>query len=224
VTIQIEHTELSEKVYQVLKKMILNREFVGGQKLDLNELSQQMKISRTPLKDAVNRLVAEGLMEVKPRSGTFVTQIRSDDIKHIMEMRLMIELWCVSSLGEQSVGMLAKQLRANIRRSGKLLAEADYSYEGFLEIDVEFHTAIVASAQNPKMMEVYKSLNSFLKISRVFYFKSYERSLLGQEEHEQIVTCLEEGNLDLSKEALKAHIESSRLVMVSLLEENGGSI
>jgi DNA-binding GntR family transcriptional regulator len=222
--IPIEHTEITEKVYRVLKQMILNRDFVGGQKLNLNELSAKMQISRTPLKDAINRLVSEGLIEVKARSGTFVTKITADDIKHVMEMRAMIELWCIARLNGHMASVLADKLKPIVHESSKLLADTNFSYEGYVELDVAFHEAIVATSQNPKVLETYRSLNSFLKISRVFYFKSQERSQMGQWEHEEIVGCLERFELESAKTKLNEHIEKSKHIMIRLLEENGGSI
>lgn len=221
---EIEHTEISEKVYQIMKKMILNRDFAGGQKLELNLLANQMRISRTPLKDAVNRLVTEGLLEVKPRSGTFVSEITCDDIRHIMEMRMMIELWCLSRLDKGTVQHLSQQLNQIVQQAGQLLQSQEYNYEQFLELDVEFHQAIVRSSKNPKMMDMYLSLNSFLKISRIFYFKSYDHSQKGQKEHEEIAACVASFQIDQAKSMMEKHIENSKERMITLLEENGGAI
>src|SRR5699024_5933299 len=93
---QIKHTDLSVKVYEILKRMIFKRQFKGGQKLDLNSLSEKMNISRTPLKEAINQLRNDGLVEVYPRRGTYVKKVTIKDIVNMMEMRLMMEKWAIN--------------------------------------------------------------------------------------------------------------------------------
>ncbi len=223
-SMEIEHTEITEKVYRVLKQMILNREFIGGEKLDLNTLATQMKISRTPLKDAINRLVTDGLVEVKPRSGTFITQITSEDIRYIMELRMMTELWSLSRLTPDSARKLADSLKQNIELSKRTVESEPFSYKEFLELDIGFHQKIVQACDNPKIFELYMSKNNFLKFARVFYFKSKERSFKGQTEHEEICTQIGLFQLEEAKSKLLNHLENSMQTMIDLLEENGGSI
>ncbi|MBN8638206.1 MAG: GntR family transcriptional regulator, partial [Anaerolineae bacterium] len=65
---------LNDVVYHLLRERILTRGFVPGERLDLDDLATRLQISRTPLKDALNRLTVEGLIEIQPRRGTFVTK------------------------------------------------------------------------------------------------------------------------------------------------------
>ncbi|MBP1964950.1 DNA-binding GntR family transcriptional regulator [Paenibacillus aceris] len=221
---ELEHTELSEKVYQLVKKMILNREFVGGQRLDLKDLSQKMNISRTPLKDAVNRLVREGLMEVKPRSGTFVATVKVSDIEEISEIRLMIEQWCVSHLTQLKAQKLVLQLENIIEQFTNTLHVKPFPFHSFLELDVSFHTEIVQAGGNPRMLEQYKSVNSFLHASRIYYFQSYDRSVAGHEEHLSIIQALKRYDLKEACAKLEEHIMTSKLSMIDYLQQNGGGL
>ncbi|KRF42938.1 GntR family transcriptional regulator [Paenibacillus sp. Soil787] len=221
---ELEHTELSEKVYQLLKKMILNREFIGGQRLDLNDLSQKMNISRTPLKDAVNRLVQEGLMEVKPRSGTFVTNLKISDIEEVSEMRLMIEQWCVSHLTELRAQELVAALEDILEKFNRTLSVKPFPFESFLELDVRFHNEIVQAVDNQRMLEQYRSINSFLHAARIYFFQSYERSLSGHDEHMAFVQALKRYDLLEACGKLEEHIMNSKISMIARLQENGGAL
>lgn len=220
--LEIEHIELSEKVYQLLKKMILNREFVGGQRLDLNDLSHKMNISRTPLKDAVNRLVLEGLMEVKPRSGTFVSSVKISDIEEVTEIRLMIEQWCISHLNQLGTQKLVLALEDIIEQFSVTLTSVPFSYERFLELDIRFHNEIVQAGGNARMLDQYKSTNSFLYASRIYYFQSYERSGTGHDEHTAIVQALKHFDLIEAYNKLVEHIMQSKQNMIDHLNKNGG--
>ncbi|NOU88401.1 FCD domain-containing protein [Paenibacillus sp. LMG 31460] len=219
---ELEHTELSEKVYHLLKKMILNREFIGGQRLDLNDLSQKMNISRTPLKDAVNRLVLEGLMEVKPRSGTFVTSLKKSDIEEVSEIRLMIEQWCVSHLTEFKAQKLVNTLEEILEDFKGTLAVTPFPFESFLELDIRFHNEIVQAADNHRMLEQYRSINSFLYAARIYFFQSYERSISGHDEHNAFVQALKRNDIKDACAKLEEHIKNSKINMIDHLTENGG--
>jgi len=219
---ELDHMELSEKVYQLLKKMILNREFVGGQRLDLNDISQKMKISRTPLKDAINRLVREGLMEVKPRSGTFVASLKISDIVEVTEIRLMIELWCVSHMTPLSAQKLVLALEDVLEKFNNILSAEPFSFQNFLELDVRFHNEIVQAGGNPRMLEQYRSINSFLHAARIYFFQSYERSATGHDEHLAIVEALKRYELKEACDKLEIHMMNSKLSMIDHLQQNGG--
>ncbi|MCJ8011542.1 GntR family transcriptional regulator [Paenibacillus sp. KQZ6P-2] len=219
---ELEHTELSEKVYQLLKKMILNREFVGGQRLDLRDLALKMNISRTPLKEAVNRLVLEGLMEVKPRSGTFVTTLAITDIDQVTEIRLMIEKWCVSHLTPPKAQELAMTLERILENADAPLTADPFDFQGFLELDVKFHIEIVKIGGNPRMLEHYKSLNSFLHAARVFFFQSSDRSDAGHVEHKNIVDAIKRFDLQEASTKLEEHILKSQSIMIEILKNSGG--
>ncbi|OCT15210.1 hypothetical protein A8709_14000 [Paenibacillus pectinilyticus] len=221
---ELEHTELSEKVYHLLKKKILNREFVGGQRLDMNDLSQKMNISRTPLKDAVNRLVLEGLMEVKPRSGTFVASLNISDIEEVSDIRLMIEMWCVSHLTELKAQKLAGTLEEILESCKETLTVEPFPFENFLELDVRFHHEIVQAADNQRMLEQYRSINSFLHAARIYFFQSYERSYSGHDEHIAIVQAIKRYDLQDACAKLEEHIRNSKINMIDHLSENGGGL
>ena len=71
--LNITRRNINDEVYEILKDKIAERLFLPGQRLDLGKIESQMGISRTPLKDALNRLAAEGMVEIRPRKGTFVS-------------------------------------------------------------------------------------------------------------------------------------------------------
>ncbi|WP_201305319.1 GntR family transcriptional regulator [Paenibacillus puerhi] len=82
----------------MLKESIIRRKFDPNQKLSIPELSDQMGVSRTPVRDALNRLEMEGLVKTVSKVGTFVVAITAEDVLNIMDTRLMLELWVVDKL------------------------------------------------------------------------------------------------------------------------------
>lgn len=219
----VEHTELADKVYGVLKAKILSQEFAGGQRLNLADLASQLRVSRTPLKDAVNRLAVEGYVEVRPRSGTFVREVGTEAARELMDARLMIELWSVSHLDPDRARRLAGGLAPIAERSRRVVEGRRFSYDAFLELDVAFHTTLVEALGNRRILEGYKSLNGFLQISRVFHSQNRGRSLEGQGEHERIVERLATGDVAGAVTAVRTHLELSLAAMLAVLDREGGA-
>src|SRR5699024_8826471 len=129
--------DLSNKVYDILKKMIFERQFSGGQKLDLNSLSKDMNISRTPLKDAINLLERDGLVEVYPRKGSYVKKLEVKDIVNMMEMRQMMEKWAIEHLSEKDIVDVTNKLEQVLNKSRKVMQLEPFDYNTFLDLDNE---------------------------------------------------------------------------------------
>ena len=90
---RIETTLLTQQVYNILREKIIGRIYTPGDKLDIHKLAEDFGVSRSPVKDAINQLVHDGLIEIIPRKGTYVTQLNFTDFIEVLDARLMIELW-----------------------------------------------------------------------------------------------------------------------------------
>ena len=89
---KLDNTNLWDKTYVILKDRILKRDFQADEKLSIPELASQLGVSRTPIRDALNRLETEGLVKTISKVGTFVNAIDTEDFLNIMDTRLMLEL------------------------------------------------------------------------------------------------------------------------------------
>ena len=95
----MEQTEsLIDYAYREIKNKIQDGTYPPGTKLSTQEISDNLGISRTPVVAAINRLVAQGLAEAIPRRGTIVAQLSTQQIKDIIEVRKMIELYSIKSV------------------------------------------------------------------------------------------------------------------------------
>src|ERR1700682_6002965 len=84
-------TGLTQTVYKLLHARIANHDYALGERLQLAPLAVQLGVSGTPVRDALNPLAAEGLVEIRPRRGTFVAQVDRDTVAEVYQMRLMID-------------------------------------------------------------------------------------------------------------------------------------
>ena len=84
---------IREEVYKLIRQRILDHNYPPGFRFDLSELETQLGISRTPLKEALQRLEIEGLVEIRPRRGTFVSQIDTQELMDNYGVRHALELY-----------------------------------------------------------------------------------------------------------------------------------
>ncbi|WP_179281318.1 GntR family transcriptional regulator [Paenibacillus sp. XY044] len=222
--LKIERQDLNEQVYHILKNQILTREYKGGARLDLNDLSDKMGVSKTPVKLAIHRLANDGLVEVVSRSGTYVTQLTGKRIAEVMDARIMIEKWSIEHLSKDDCEQLVVQLTEHVHRAKVNLESDHFDYQQFLEADVLFHKAIVTMSHNQLISNQYELLNSFLYISRIFHFQNFDRSKEGIQEHAQLIEVMKQNRLQHASDLLVAHLEKSKQYMIYLIEENGGAI
>jgi len=196
---------ISDQVYDFLKDKILSQKYPPGGRLRIDQLREKLGVSPTPIKDALNKLAGEGLVESVPRGGIFVTNPSKREIKESFEVRLMMETYAIGFAFRRKIQ------RKEIEALKKLLGESAESiknnnYKRFMEKDREFHYLLVKMSNNKKLCEFYRQLNIHMQIARSYYVRNYKRLQETQKEHEKILNALEEQDPDLTKEYLTAHI------------------
>lgn len=205
---KIETSPLTKQVYNILRKNIISREYLPGDKLDILTLADTFGVSRSPVKDAINQLVHEGLIEVIPRKGTYVSQINFSDFIDILDARLMIEKWAAEQVIESANKKQVDEWTEIVENMDKLLNERPFPFEDYLELDMRFHKTLVIWANNEKIKEIYFSLNTHVALSRIVYSTSLESTIVRHKDHWNLVKALKNRDLDALTNALAMHINS----------------
>jgi GntR family transcriptional regulator, rspAB operon transcriptional repressor len=224
---QIQRESLGEKVYLRLRDKILSREFKRDDKLNIYQLAEQLGVSRSPIKDAFNRLSLEGLLEICPNAGTFVKALTADDMADIFEFRSIIEVWAVGE-GIKKVSDVGLRAIEEIVKAAKLLfndtTEESFNYNGFLDLDTQFHRLLMQHSGNRKIVEVYDTLHAHLQIARFSYANGRDRSFVSQREHERILQAYKKHDVRKVKHELKNHIQRNMDDLLHIMDEIGGII
>jgi DNA-binding GntR family transcriptional regulator len=209
---RIDTPKISELAYEILHEKIVSKEFAPGERLDLKTIEAQLDISRTPLKEALNRLAAEGLVEVVARSGTYVTDPSADEIGESFDVRRALELHAVEVAIERASDEDIHRLREIIQTLDSLAAEQDRDaiYPQYLNVDHRFHSELVNLAGNQRLTEAHTRENLHAQMARIRY-RSSERELhVAQAEHERIIDALEARNADAVMAELDAHLRRAK--------------
>lgn len=193
----------SDSVYESLRNAILSSAFQPGQRLDVRHLAAQLGVSPTPIKEAITRLEAEALIEVRPRSGTFVTAVSPEDIYETFEIRCALE--CLA--GEKAIAHARPEDIDQLRAIADSMATAsdDSTHSAS---NVAFHKSIVTLAGSDRLRDTYETLDAHIQIARIHLGRRDWTTRLAEEhaEHLAIVDALASRQRDAAVTALRTHI------------------
>ena len=205
----IDVTNINEKVYEFIKRRIIDLTYPPGRRINSAELRKELGISQTPIKDALFRLAGEQMVEISSRRGTYVKDVTERDIREIAETRIIIETGAVEltegRIGGDKLARLREAYLATLDQDGE-----EFEYSSFMERDSRFHLAIVGLTDNQRLLQTYLRLNSHVQVVRSRYAGPGNRKLPRTDEaHRAILEALERGDLEGAKRAIKDHIRYS---------------
>ena len=214
---------LVDLAYKAIKKDINSRTFLPGQKIILRELAERYGTSETPIKQALNRLVTEGLVETFLRRGMRVKEMALDWVEESLEARRMIETFCANQaiIVVRSDNKIKRQFEKNIKSHARVLADASditYHFE-HSRLDYEFHQLLVNCSGNKKIIEMYKNLGSHLYMNYIYGVQKESRTAEGFEEHKAIWNALKDQDLPLLIESIEKHLLNGKANMRAIVEE-----
>ncbi len=199
---------LREQAYAEIKRRINRLEYRPGAYLNEAQISRQLKIGRTPVHQALDRLMLEGLVQVIPRKGVVVQSISLEQVLHILEARLINEPYCVGLAVERATGAEITRMQELMATSAALVRARDR--ERLANLDRQFHRLISSAAHNAILADMLTMLH---ERSLRFWFIAFADDLQLRridEEHRAILSAIERRDRAAAEAAMRAHIESSR--------------
>lgn len=199
---------LRDRAYQEIKRRINRMEFRPGAYLNEAQISRTLRIGRTPVHQALDRLMLEGLVQVIPRKGVMVETISLDQVLQIIDVRLVNEPFCVGLAAERATPAEVAQLRVLLDSGGPSIRARDR--EQLMDLDRLFHHRISQAAKNPVLADTITRLHDR---SLRFWFISLGDDLQLRrvdEEHRAILDAIAQRDAAGAADAMRHHIESSR--------------
>ena len=208
---------LVDAVYEALRELILARSVRPGDRLDVDLLAAQMKVSRTPVKDALARLASEGLVEVVPRRGTFVQRLTARDVAETFDIRAALE-----GLAAERIALSVSD-REIIGLRGLLddLNGKTLDPDAHWLLNAMFHRRLVELVGSQRLMAMYAELQAHLQIARLHRGTGEWHNRAGQEalEHQAIVDAMERHDPVAARAAVTSHIERAKRSLLSDFEQ-----
>lgn len=191
-----------DRAYGAIQQMALNFRLRPGERVNESEISREIGVSRTPLREALNRLAAEEVLEFLPSKGFFVRQLRPREIYELYQIRLALEVMGIRLAARNATPEAISALRALTVRPRDF---SEMSTEETVRYDEAFHEGLADVTGNLQLAKMLRSLNTRIRPLRHF---GINRKGIddGENEHRQIVEALASGDGATAEEILTRQI------------------
>lgn len=199
---------LRDKAYEAIKHRIITCAFRPGEYINELQLSAVLKIGRTPVHQALDRLMVEGMVEVIPRKGVIVKPVSLNEVLQIIEVRLINEPFGARLAAEQANDADLTELDEVLKRAKHWASLRNV--ENMMLLDREFHLLIARAAKNDVLIELLRNLHErslrfwFISLNAPAQHESVQR------EHAAILEAISQRDPDAAESAMRYHIESFR--------------
>lgn len=208
---------ISDYVYEEVLRAILDERFRPGERLSIPDLANEMDVSQMPVRQAMDRLAEEGLVEVRPRSGTFVAEPEERDIADTFDLRRALDGLAAETAVLHVTDKDITYLDATVDRMDEYAAAGNAGMQDHDRLNWEFHLFIVRLAGNEKLYEMYQQLNAHLKIASIHVSNHdwADRVPLAQREHREMVRALARRDANSLAMVLAEHVERAKNALIS---------
>jgi DNA-binding GntR family transcriptional regulator len=207
---------LTELTYRSIKQNLLDGTLGESSRLTEESLATKLGISKSPVREALNRLEAEGLVCIEARRGAYVRRFSPKEIRDLYDLRVALEVHSIETA--EITPKFLRELAASIVRTKKFLKSGDKLQH--IEEDMRFHGLITAAAGNEELSRVLENLQQKTLLCRS---KSYELSSSSSPvAHKRIYDALESEDKREAKAAMQEHIVFVRDRLLSSLNGHGG--
>ncbi|QKV93706.1 GntR family transcriptional regulator [Streptomyces sp. NA02950] len=194
----------AERVYIHVKQAVLDRRYEGGTLLSEGELAEAVGVSRTPVREALLRLEAEGLLKLYPKKGALVLPVSAQEIADVVETRLLVEQHAVAKVVPAAEPLLLR-LEELLEEQKGHAAAGDLA--AFAAADRCFHAAIVKAAGNGILAQLYDQLRDRqLRMGVATMHAEPDRIAKNITEHTEILTALRAGDALSASATVQRHI------------------
>ena len=209
----------SATIAEHLRELILNGHFRPGEQINESYLATQFSLSRTPLREALQRLNQEGLLTSKRNRGLFMIELAKDDVDEIYRARESLELAAVEVIAARPAGR-RQEVRDRLVEIVSLLPEgvAAGDWMSVSRLDLQFHTTLVAEAGNSRLLRAYTTLATESLICMVDLVEVHPTPSALMDDHLAMAELIATGSLKEILSAFRRHLSVSEGELIAGLE------
>ncbi|MFD1927410.1 GntR family transcriptional regulator [Sporosarcina siberiensis] len=198
---------LAEQAYSLLKTAIMSGKLASEIELPEERLAADLGVSRTPLREAIRRLAAEGLVVLNKGKPATVATFTKEDSLDFMELRSVLEIYNIGKVVFVEDPVFIHELEENLDRQMDAIKEDDY--QEFIDYDREFHLILASENENSKIREMIHQVNSGVNRAFIMLSNTVHMSAKGAyEEHQRIVEAIKLKDVDLATKEMTIHLKN----------------
>lgn len=205
-----------------LRRLILEGEYGPNERLIEEQLAERLGMSRTPVRQALTMLEAEGLVEITPNKGAVVCSFGIEEVRDVYDLRAVLEghaaRRAASRIGEPELERLG-QLCEEMEGLGSRFSDHGGEIRRLVSLNQEYHRIIVDASRNRRLERlVQHAVEVPLVFKSFFWYRPHERTI-SNHHHRQILNALREGDADRAEIVMREHVYEGRDFVIRVLEE-----
>ena len=211
---------LHEATFQTRKSLLVEGKIAPGSKLNERELAESLNVSRTPIREAIRRLAADGLVELIANRGAIAVQLSIDDVIHTFDVIAELEGYSGELAAKNISDSTLSELEALQYEMMASYARRDLS--SYYKLNLRIHRLIHNAANNPVLATLFSQVNSRIEALR---FRSNQDGVKWEkavEEHQEMLDALKARDSARMRKVMIAHVTKKRDVVVQLLKSESG--
>ena len=206
---------LRDQAYEAIKDRIITCQFRPGECINEASVSALLGFGRTPVHQAIDRLMLEEMVNVIPRKGVIVKPVILQDVMQMIEVRLVNETQCARLAAERAEDGHITDMSAVLAKATRAIDEQDIYT--LMTLDREFHLLLASASKNFELAEILRRLNErslrfwFISFTTLDHHRSFQR------QHEAVLEAVRKHDADEAEVAMRVHIEAFRKSVARLL-------
>lgn len=215
--ISIPRATLHDQVAQRLRQMLVESQIPPGAKLNERELAQVLQVSRTPLREAIKMLAAEGLVELLPNRGAIAVELDEADVLNTFEVMAGLE----ALSGELAAQRITQAELSEIKAMHfeMLAAWTRRDLSSYYRLNSLIHEAINKAAKNPVLTATYTQVNARLQALRFRSNQDEDKWKRAMGDHERMIAALDARDPQAMRDVLNAHLDNKRDVVIDQIRQ-----
>jgi GntR family transcriptional regulator of gluconate operon len=204
----------------LLREQIVDGSLAPGSRLVESALAEALEVSRGTIRDALKDLETEGLIENRPRRGTYVVELGPADVREIYDLRAAIEMRAVRLIVEQSApGARPPELVQILERIQTAVRAGDARRA--MDLDLAFHTTLYRLSGNRRLLAVFLRLLPMIRLVLRSRHQLYPTLDDVPREHEPVLAAIASGSTEAAEAAINEHLAYARDLLIEHVSERG---
>jgi DNA-binding GntR family transcriptional regulator len=208
---------LREHVYTGVKNAIISGDFQPGKRLIEERLAADMVTSRTPVREAIQKLEKEGLIFRLPRGGFAVKAVTEAEVEEVLGLRSVLEGYAGYLATSRITGPEMKQLEDIIAQEDECLA--NLNVEEFIRLDGEFHDVLYKAAKNTRLYALLHDLRDYMYRYRVIILRYQRKPQLAVQDHKQMVASMKAKSPRQVEKLVRKHVSRGREIIKKKIKQ-----
>ena len=205
----------SDRVERALRDRILHGEVAPGERLNEVEIAGELGVSRGPIREALQRLASDGLVELQAHRGAFVRRLGPAEVRDLFEVRMALETTAARLAAQRATDGQLADLDALVHAGAEPIGHADVRFQGARDL----HARLAEATGNPALAAHLTLVNQELRLLRTRSGEVPARAEHAVAEHAAIVAAVRAGDADGAAAAMEAHLRSALTHALSAMED-----